>query len=149
MKALVNLCTSDDAIRALSCELTEELNVPELNPLQRFAKLTALRRACDEALGDAGTSATEYALRAYPSSQSGTDFKDGRETFRILIRTEYNWERYSADWREKSAKRNAVMEEQKELSKEIRAIEARTLREHPGMQPTRIAMTMTLRNGKA
>lgn len=143
-QTLCQLDTNPANLQTIAQQVTDTLNVPELTPLRRYAIAKTLLNGLSLAVAEIGAAGLQYALDNYPSAQEGTHFSEGDDTFRINIKTDYN---YAAN--DNSGLYNQQLKRETECKKMaeaahklLKGMQAQILADHPRMTPTKIEMTL-------
>ncbi len=149
-QTLCQLDTNPASLQTIAQQVTDTLNVPELTPLKRYAIAKTLLNGLSLAVAEIGAAGLQYALDNYPEAQNGTHFKEGDDTFRVLVKSDYN---YAAN--DDSGLYNQQLKRETECRKLaeaahklLKGMQAQILVDHPRMTPTKIEMTLAYMQGK-
>lgn len=135
-----NFDSTKAGIKYAAAELLNEGRVRNLCPLEQYARVNALRQACDVALRELQDAAVKEALAEYPKSES-QQFEHNGLTFQFKRKQTYNFEGIPK-WDNKKEQLTKAEEVVKIRKTELKSIETDYLAKHPEHQPSEIELSV-------
>ena len=135
-----NFESSKAGIQFAAEQLINEGNARNLCPLEQYARVNALKQACETALKQLQDAAVKEALAEYPKSES-QQFEHNGLTFQFKRKQTYCFEGIPK-WDNKFAQLDKAAEVVKIRKTELKSIETDYLAKHPDLQPSEIELSI-------
>lgn len=135
-----NFESSKSGIEFATSQLIAEGAARNLCPLEQYARVNALRQACDAALEQLQDAAVKEALAEYPKSES-QQFEHNGLTFQFKRNSTYSFEGVPS-WELKKVMVDRADAALKTRKKELKAIETVYLAKHPELKPSEIKLSV-------
>lgn len=135
-----NFESTKSGIQFATSELLKEGKARNLCPLEQYARVNALRQACDAALKQLQDEAVKEALAEYPKAES-TQFVHNGLTFQFKRKQIFNFEGIPS-WDVKRALLTRSEEAVKVRKTELKSIETNYLAKHPELKPSEIELSV-------
>ena len=132
----LNQVVTNEEINAAAKQLVANFVQPELDSLSRYALARALQSAAEACTKELAEPAIVQAKELFVSETAeGKDFVHNGNTFRVQNIKHYpNMSEYDPEYSKTERDLELCKQEQKVLNQELRAIQARILKEHPGLK---------------
>lgn len=121
-------------------QLIAEGVVRKLCPLEQYARVNALKQACDKALERLQDAAVKEALDEYPKAES-SQFEHNGLVFQFKRKQTYNFEGIPA-WDLKKSLLTKAEKVVKDRKTELKAIEEVYRTKHPEFKPEQIELSV-------
>lgn len=135
-----NFDSTKDGIDFAANQLINEGVARNLCPLEQYARVNALKQACDKALAQLQDAAVKEALDEYPKSES-SQFEHNGLTFQFKRKQTYSFEGIPA-WDLKKALLAKAEKVVKDRKTELKAIETVYIAKHPEFKPVEIELSV-------
>lgn len=135
-----NFESSKDGIEFAANQLINEGVARNLCPLEQYARVNALRQACDKALKQLQDAAVKEALAEYPKSES-QQFEHNGLCFQFKRKQSYSFEGVPK-WDNKKEQLTKAEDQVKLRKTELKSIETDYLAKHPELKPVEIELSV-------
>lgn len=135
-----NFESTKDGILFAAEQLIAEGAARKLCPLEQYARVNALRQACDAALKQLQDAAVKEALAEYPKSES-QQFTHNGLRFQFKRKQTYSFEGIPK-WNNKKEQLTKAEEVVKVRKTELKSIETDYLAKHPEAKPVQIDLSI-------
>lgn len=135
-----NFDSSKSGIQYAAEQLILEGQARNLCPLEQYARVNALRQACDAALKQLQDAAVKEALKLYPKSES-SQFEHNGLVFQFKRNQKYCFEGIPS-WDIKKELVDRADKALKQRKTELKSVETVYLAKHPELKPTEIELSV-------